>query len=450
MSLLEQPAVIKPDKLEDPARLSEQLAKRYQEVRKFSEELCAPLATEDYVVQSMPDVSPTKWHLAHVSWFFETFLVAPNLPGYTSPNPMYNYLFNSYYNAIGERHARPRRGLLTRPTVAETYHYRQHVDRFLLELLQELAPAELEKLAPILVLGLHHEQQHQELILTDLKHVLSCNPLRPAYRPDLQVSATTEKVPELEWLSYPEGIYWIGLEETGQPKAVFDFAFDNEGPYHRQFVPAFQLASRLVTNGEYLEFIEAGGYTRPDLWLSDGWYTVQQEGWQAPLYWEKQDGHWWFFTLGGMREVNPAEPVCHLSYYEADAFARWAGARLPTEAEWELVAREVSPEPGNFVEAGAFHPVPLSPEKITANKAKPSQLYGDVWEWTQSAYLPYPGYAPAEGALGEYNGKFMCNQFVLRGGSCATSLSHIRPTYRNFFPPSARWQFSGLRLARDL
>lgn len=410
---------------------------QYQRVRHFSEHLCEPLVPEDYVIQSMPDVSPTKWHLAHVSWFFETFLLAPAVPGYTSLHPQYAYLFNSYYNTIGERHCRPKRGLISRPTVAEAYEYRHYVDGHVLDLLEKLDERRLAELAPIITLGLHHEQQHQELMVTDLKHVLSCNPLYPVYRE--RVGTNASQVPAMEWISYPEGIAWIGHEGEG-------FSFDNEGPRHRQFVQSFQLASRVVTNGEYLEFMKDGGYTNPLLWLSEGWSTVRAEEWQAPLYWEQRDGQWYTMTLSGLREIDKAEPVCHVSYFEADAFARWAGARLPTEAEWEVAANDV-PMEGNFVENEVYHPTPLS---TAATKGKPAQMYGDVWEWTQSSYSPYPGFRPSAGAIGEYNGKFMCNQYVLRGGSCATSRSHIRSTYRNFFPANAQWQFMGIRLAREV
>ncbi|MBA2393025.1 MAG: ergothioneine biosynthesis protein EgtB [Ktedonobacteraceae bacterium] len=409
---------------------------RYQDIRRFSEYLCEPLVTEDYVVQSMPDVSPTKWHLAHVSWFFETFLLFPAIPGYQSLHPQYAYLFNSYYNTLGERHCRPNRGLISRPTVKETYEYRKYVDEQVLSLLATLDEQRLLEFAPIITLGFHHEQQHQELMLTDLKHVLSCNPLYPVYR---ERSAINEShVSPLEWVSFPEGIYWIGHEGEG-------FAFDNEGPRHREFLQSFQLASRLITNGEYLEFIEDGGYQNPLLWLSEGWSTVRAEEWQAPLYWEKRDGQWWTMTLSGLREIDKAEPVCHVSYYEADAYARWADARLPTEAEWEVAAQDV-PIEGNFVENGLYHPAPLS----TSSTGKLAQMYGDVWEWTQSSYSPYPGFRPGPGAIGEYNGKFMCNQYVLRGGSCATSMTHIRSMYRNFFPANAQWQFMGIRLAREV
>ena len=420
-----------------PRPSQQYLRERYQEVRRFTEYLCKPLMTEDYVIQSMPDVSPTKWHLAHVSWFFETFLLKPAIPDYCSLHPQYAYLFNSYYNSLGERHCRPKRGLISRPTVEETYAYRRYVDEHVLSLLEGIDEQQLASLTPIFILGLHHEQQHQELMLTDIKHVLSCNPLAPVYVASEASSASP--VPPVEWIGFPEGLHWIGHEGEG-------FAFDNEGPSHREFVPAFQLASRLITNGEYLEFIEDGGYRNPLHWLSEGWSTVRAEEWQAPLYWEKRDGQWWMMTLSGMREVNGAEPVCHISYFEADAFARWTGNRLPTEAEWEVAARTV-PIAGNFVGSGLYHPAPLA---ASAPRGKLAQMYGDVWEWTQSSYASYPGFRPNPGAVGEYNGKFMCNQYVLRGGSCATSLAHIRATYRNFFPANAQWQFMGMRLAKDL
>lgn len=410
------------------------LIERFQQVRDFSETVCAPLNVEDYVIQSMPDCSPTRWHLAHVSWFFETFLLKPDVADYRSPDPMYAYLFNSYYNAVGDKYPRPQRGLLSRPTVEETYRYRAHVDEHVLDLLEVAGAEQLDTIAPIVTLGLNHEQQHQELMVTDLKHMLSHNPLHPVYverGPNADL-----KAPPLDWLTFPARVYWIGHDGS-------DFAFDNEEPRHRVFLETFHLASRPVTNAEYLAFIQDGGYERPEFWLSMGWATLQQEGWRAPLYWEQRDGGWWQFTLSGLRPVDPAEPVVHVSYFEADAFARWAGGRLPTEAEWEVAVSDVAIG-GNFVEDGRFHPRPLQPAGRDL-----AQMYGDVWEWTQSSYSPYPGFRAAPGALGEYNGKFMCNQYVQRGGSCATPRSHIRPTYRNFFPPEARWQFSGLRLARD-
>ena len=417
----------------------ETLLTRYLNVRRFTEQLCEGLATEDYVVQSMPDVSPTKWHLAHTSWFFETFVIRPHLSGYQSINDTYAFLFNSYYVHAGERHCRAQRGYISRPTVAEVFAYRTHVDTAIERLLATASEATLAALRPVLVLGLHHEQQHQELMLTDIKHVFSVNPLRPALRPG--GLRGTAAAPPLGWIESAGGLTWIGHAGPG-------FSFDSETPRHQVFVQPFALADRLVTNGEYLEFMHDDGYRRPELWLSMGWATVEANQWTEPFYWERRDGEWWNFTLRGMRPVDPAEPVCHLSFFEADAFARWAGARLPTEFEWELLAA-AAPIDGNLADNGDFHPRPAtSPSRSTANPS-PLQLYGDVWEWTRSQYSPYPGFKPAEGALGEYNGKFMCNQFVLRGGSCATSPSHIRPTYRNFFPPEARWQFTGLRLARD-
>ncbi|HSF30914.1 MAG TPA: ergothioneine biosynthesis protein EgtB [Candidatus Tectomicrobia bacterium] len=412
------------------------LVGRYHQVRQFTERLCQPLLTEDYVVQAMPDVSPPKWHLAHTSWFFETFLLASAIPGYRSPHASYAYLFNSYYVAAGERHCRPRRGILSRPTVEEVYRYRAHVDQQMTALLESMDETDVDTWSPLVELGLHHEQQHQELILTDVKYNFACNPLRPAYVTPT-ISSPVQAMDALRWVTVPEGVYRVGHDGQG-------FAFDNESPRHRCFVEPFQLASRLITNGEYLAFMADAGYERPELWLSMGWDTVQREGWKAPLYWERRDGRWWMMTLAGMQPVQEAEPVCHVSYYEADAYARWADARLPTEVEWEVATRAL-PIRGNFVEQQTFHPVPLSQ---TATDAMPAQMYGDVWEWTQSHYSPYPGYTPAPGALGEYNGKFMANQFVLRGGSCATSMSHMRSTYRNFFPAEARWQFMGVRLAR--
>jgi ergothioneine biosynthesis protein EgtB len=406
------------------------LAEHYQQVRQVSEQICQPLVTEDYGIQSMPDVSPPKWHLAHTTWFFETLLLVPNLPGYEVFHPKFGYLFNSYYESIGERHPRPQRGLLSRPTVEEVYCYRAHVDQAMHVLLTEHAGD--PTLQALTLLGIHHEQQHQELLITDIKHILALNPLRPAYRSDLPVLDAKPAASKEKWLDYPGGLYEIGYEGE-------DFAFDNEGPRHPVYLQDYWLASRLVTNGEYLEFIQAKGYQKPEYWLSEGWATVQAERWQAPLYWEQLDGAWWVMTLGGLRPLNEQEPVCHVSFYEADAFARWAGKRLPSEAEWEVAASPV-PIHGNFLESGQLHPVPAM------GLTRPDQLLGDVWEWTQSAYLPYPGFQPAPGAVAEYNGKFMCNQMVLRGGSCATSQSHIRPSYRNFFPPSTRWQFSGIRL----
>ncbi|GBD32598.1 Hercynine oxygenase [bacterium HR33] len=415
------------------------LLERYLQVRRASEELCKPLAIEDYVVQSMPDASPAKWHLAHTTWFFETLVLKPALPDYREVNPQFAYLFNSYYNTLGPQFYRPHRGLVTRPTVAEVFAYRAHVDREMERLLTGAEQKGWEIPEEVIVTGMHHEQQHQELLLTDIKHLFSRNPLYPAYAGDYSLPARRARRSPgpMRWVKLQGGLREIGFSGDG-------FAYDNETPRHKVYLRDFAIASRLVTSGEYLHFIQDGGYRRPELWLSDGWGAVQAEGWKAPLYWEEKDGQWFQFTLSGLRPVDPAEPVCHVSFYEADAFARWASARLPTEAEWEVAAAGV-PIEGNFVEDGFFHPIPLRDpgEGI-------SQLFGDVWEWTASSYSPYPGYKPPEGALGEYNAKFMSNQYVLRGGSCATPRSHIRVTYRNFFPPQARWQFSGIRLARDL
>jgi len=413
------------------------LSDSYSRVRQFSEELTRPLETEDYVIQSMPDVSPTKWHLAHTSWFFETFVLSEVNPKYRSPHPQFNFLFNSYYFQVGERHCRPKRGLISRPTVEEVFRYRRHVDQNILEFLEISNEEQLRGIASVIELGLHHEQQHQELMLTDIKHVFSENPLRPAYMGKEQ-KPSDPLLPEIDWIEYPEGVYAIGHNGEG-------FSFDNETPVHKEYANRFNLASRLVTNREYLEFIEDRGYKRPEIWLSDGWNTVEANNWTAPLYWDEKNGSWQYFTLSGIRDIALDEPVCHVSYYEADAFARWAGARLSTEAEWEIAASNLSIE-GNFVENENYHPMVISAE---TNNSKPEQMFGDVWEWTRSAYGPYPGYTTLPGAIGEYNGKFMCNQIVLRGGSCATSRSHIRKTYRNFFPPNARWQFMGIRLAKD-
>jgi ergothioneine biosynthesis protein EgtB len=407
------------------------LLSRYQLIRQATEQLCASLSAEDCAVQSMPDASPVKWHLAHTSWFFETFILAPCLAGYAHFNPAFRVLFNSYYQTVGEQYARPQRGLLTRPSLDETLCYREHVDRAIQKLFTSRDQRELP--VEVIELGLSHEQQHQELILTDLKHLFSFNPLNPVY---CESVSATDETPPLGWFDYDAGVQWIGHEGVG-------FSFDNEGPRHRVFLESFALASRLVTNGEYLEFIEDGGYERPEFWLSDGWNAVQQSGWRAPLYWQRRDNEWLSYTLAGLRKLNLNEPVCHVSFYEADAFARRAGARLPTEMEWEFAASSL-PLKGNFVESRLLHPT------IAAdNAAAPAQMFGDVWEWTQSSYSPYPGYQAPAGALGEYNGKFMCNQIVLRGGSCVTPESHLRATYRNYFPPPARWQFNGIRLARD-
>jgi ergothioneine biosynthesis protein EgtB len=408
------------------------LADHYHAVRRFTESLCEPLAVDDYVVQSMPDASPVKWHLAHTTWFFETFVLSRCVPDYQPFHPQFGFLFNSYYEAEGPRWPRPERGLLSRPTVAEVARYRAHVDEHMARLLPTRAGIEA---APTILLGINHEQQHQELLITDLKHAWSTNPLHPVYRDAL---ADPGVPPPMGWLDFAGGLVGIGHDGP-------EFAFDNESPRHRVFLHPYRIASRLATNGEYLAFIADGGYERAELWLSDGWATRHARGWTTPLYWHQTDAEWWIVTMAGLRALNPDEPVCHVSYYEADAFARWAGARLPTEGEWETSAAGVAVA-GNFIEAGRFHPVAGAASDHCGPLYQP---YGEVWQWTASPYMAYPGYRPLAGALGEYNGKFMCNQMVLRGASCATPRSHARSTYRNFFPPDARWQFSGIRLARD-
>jgi ergothioneine biosynthesis protein EgtB len=411
-----------------------ELIERFRQIRNFSTRLSRGLQPEDCVVQSIPDVSPTKWHLAHTTWFFETFVLKTWVPEYQPAVPEYAYLFNSYYNAAGSMHRRDLRGLISRPTLAETHRYREHIDECVTELIANADEASLAEIERVLILGFHHEQQHQELLVTDIKHVFAQNPLHPIF----EAHKSSEKVAEVakqNFIEFDEAIVSIGHEGPG-------FSYDNEGPRHRALVPAFALASRPITNGEYLEFIEDGGYKRSEFWLSLGWTTLNEQRWEAPLYWEKREGRWWHFTLSGFRPIAESEPVTHISYFEADAFANWSGARLPTEFEWERAAADL-PIDGNFVESERFHPGPASREE------KLMQMFGDVWEWTRSSYSPYPGYRAAPGALGEYNGKFMCNQYVLRGGSCATSRTHIRATYRNFFQPEKRWQFTGIRLARD-
>ncbi len=409
------------------------LRERFAAVRRATLALAAPLSPEDQQAQSMPDASPVKWHLAHTTWFFEEFVLARADGGYRRFHPRFAYLFNSYYDAVGPRHERPRRGLLTRPSLAEVRGYRAAVDEQVLDWLAggRATAAELE----VLELGLNHEQQHQELILTDVKHALFQNPLRPAWREDLP-GRSGERAPALDFVECPGGVVEIGDAGEG-------FAFDNERPRHRAWLEPFALATRPATNRELLAFVEEGGYRRPELWLSDGFATAKARGWEAPLYWEREGGGFVEFTLAGQRPLDLDAPAAHLSFYEADAFARFSGGRLPTEEEWEVAARGY-PVAGNLAEAERFHPCAACASRGLA------QLYGDVWEWTRSGYAPYPGFAPAAGALGEYNAKFMVSQLVLRGGSCATPASHLRATYRNFFYPDARWQFAGARLAKDL
>lgn len=407
------------------------LQQQFSEVRSFTERLVAHLAPEDLMVQSMPDASPAKWHLAHTTWFFEIFLLSGFLPGYKTFDPDFRNVFNSYYKQIGKHPIRGTRGTFSRPTLERVLAYRAHVDQAMLQWIRSGAPEPAQALVAI---GLNHEQQHQELIVTDLKHAFWSQPLRPAFveHPPARMQGYPRP---LSWTSFEGGEVEVGYSGSG-------FSFDNELPRHKMLLQPFRLANRLTTNREYLQFMDDGGYQRPELWLSDGWDAVNLQGWEAPFYWEKHGEDWYVFTSGGTRIVELDEPVCHVSYYEADAFARWAGARLPHEGEWEHATSSCAIE-GNFAESGWFHP--------TASQSSHglSQMFGDVWEWTASPYVGYPGFRPAAGAVGEYNGKFMCNQFVLRGGSCATPASHMRATYRNFFPPHARWQFMGIRLAAD-
>ncbi|HMM65775.1 MAG TPA: ergothioneine biosynthesis protein EgtB [Dokdonella sp.] len=405
------------------------LAERFSRVRQATTGLVRDLAAEDTVVQSMPEASPAKWHLAHTTWFFEQFVLGRE-PDYQPHNADWHYLFNSYYQSVGPMHARPQRGLLTRPTLAEVLAYRAHVDERIGRLLERDADAQVDELV---TLGINHEQQHQELLLTDIKHLFSLNPLRPVFR-QLKAAADSRSVP-LEFIEGMQGIVDIG-------HAGGAFAFDCETPRHQALLHPHAIANRPVSNAEFAEFIRDGGYRNPTLWMSEGWNTVCEHSWAHPLYWsESLDSE---FTLGGVREIEPNAPVSHVSFFEADAFARWAGARLPTEAEWESAAQRIDSMKGNFVDSGLLHPAPAQAGTGLL------QMFGDVWEWTGSPYVSYPGYRPLAGALGEYNGKFMCGQYVLRGGSCATPADHMRASYRNFFAPADRWQFMGLRLGKDL
>ena len=418
------------------AKNTSALLRRYQQIRQQSLKLCEPLNTEDYVAQPVPFVSPPKWHLGHTSWFFENFILAEQLPGYELYNPSFNFCFNSYYQSQGPRLLRDRRGSLTRPPLKEVIAYREHVDRHLARLLGQLTDDSLpEELAGLIEVGLQHEQQHQELLVTDIKYILGHNPLHQAYSP-AEHEPAAEPAP-LQFRTVPEGLYDIGYRGS-------DFSWDNEQSQHKVYLHEFGIANRLVTNGEYMAFMEAGGYEHFGYWLDDGWSWVQETNNKAPLYWYEQDGEWWHYTMAGLKKVDPNAPLTHINYYEADAFANWKGLRLPTEQEWEAACRlehATVPESSNFVDSGNFHPVaPAS--------AEDRQMLGNTWEWTGSAYLPYPNYPRFKGALGEYNGKFMVNQMVLRGGSCATPHSHMRISYRNFFYPQERWQFTGLRLAK--
>lgn len=410
-----------------------ELALFYREVRHRSGALVAPLSDADATVQSMPDASPSKWHLAHSSWFFETMVLVPHCAGYRAFDPSFSYLFNSYYEALGSRHPRPRRGMITRPSLQTIHAYRTHVDAALERLLRSEPAAPVKTL---IELGCHHEQQHQELLLTDILHLFAQSPLRPVYKAPspLIVEAAADTTPIYK--TFAGGLIDIGHDGAG-------FAFDCEGPRHRVYLEAFRIADRLVTNGQWLEFIADGGYRTPRLWLSAGWARACEEDWRMPLYWEAQDGEYRSMTLRGLQPVDPAAPVAHVSYFEADAFACWAGKRLPAEAEWEHAASDL-PVHGNFVETGRLRAKPVGIDVCGLQ-----QMYGDVWEWTRSAFLPYPRFRARTDAVGEYNGKFMSGQYVLRGGSCVTPERHMRASYRNFFPPEARWQFSGVRLAED-
>lgn len=420
------------------------LRSRYLDVRRFSERIAQPLNAEDCAIQSMPDVSPTRWHLAHTTWFFETFLLK-NSPGYDVFDESFEYLFNSYYNGVGKQFPRSQRGLISRPGLDETLAYRRYVDQAMTKLIfeTELSPQQIE----VLTTGLNHEQQHQELMFTDIKHVFSCNPLAPVYVKD--ESSSVEQSPrELSWIAMDEELVWIGNDSA-------EFAFDNERPRHRCFLNPYSIAERCVTNGEYQAFIHDRGYQRPELWLSLGWDTVTRQQWSAPLYWSREDGFWQQFTLGGWRPLEPDQPVCHVSFFEADAYARWAGCRLPSEHEWEhAVCCELAESPsdlsGHWADSLLNNGLTIHPQvrKGDSNQSRFVNALGNLWQWTSSHYSAFPGYRAPAGALGEYNGKFMCNQFVLRGGSCATPAGHIRTTYRNFFPPQARWQFSSIRLAK--
>lgn len=414
----------------------ESLKQRYCLVRHHTDQICQTLEPEDCVIQSMPDVSPTRWHLAHTTWFFETF-VLKQFADYSPVCEEFEFLFNSYYNAVGDQFPRDQRGLLSRPTVNEILEYRDVIDQRMTQYLERDLSWNAG-LLNVVEIGLNHEQQHQELMLADIKHVLSCNPLYPAH---IDGDLLSIHPPPQRWIEFQEGVHELGHNGDG-------YSFDNESPRHRVFTEPFELSNRLVTNGEYLQFIEAGGYERPEFWLSLGWNEVNQQAWKKPLYWQHQDGAWLEFTLGGLKKLDASQPITHISYFEADAYARWAGARLATEAEWEIASAD-HPISGLSAEDYFGHDAPVHPTH-SVDGGKFHSLYGSTWQWTSSSYSAYPGYKPPTGALGEYNGKFMCNQYVLRGSSCATSRDHTRRTYRNFFPPEARWQFSGIRLAQSV
>ena len=410
-----------------------EILNRFFDVRSFTLELVEPLETEDFIIQIVEHASPAKWHLAHTSWFFEAFFLEKAMDSYKTKHPQYGYLFNSYYLQTGEPHCRNKRGNLSRPTVDEVLDYRKYVNDHVQEFLNTCSSEEFEKWKSVIEVGLNHEQQHQELLVTDLKIMFAHNPLNPTYTAGQRPAGKPQS--DLHWHSFDEGVYEIGHPGSG-------FGYDNEFPRHKTYIHNFKLANRLITNGEYLEFMNSGDYKDPKYWLDEGYAMVVEKEWNAPLYWEKRHGNWHHFTLNGLEPVNMNEPVTHVSYFEADAYARWAGCRLPTEFEWELASEPLKLE-GNFVEKRNFHPASANPSETGLQ-----QMFGDTWQWTRSSYAAYPGYETFPGALGEYNGKFMCNQYVLRGGSCATSKSHYRKTYRNFFHAKFRWQFTGIRLAK--
>jgi len=417
-----------------------ELVESYKEVRQKTEELCAPLQTEDYVIQSMEDVSPPKWHLGHTTWFFETFLLKNYSHGYQPFHPLFGFIFNSYYETIGDRVARANRGLLSRPTVKDVYEFRARIDSRMGELIESASERDWNEFYFLLDLGLNHEQQHQELLITDIKNILAINPLKPVYKEAAPPQKPNPLSPA-RWIPFEGGVVEIGFDGAG-------FSFDNERPRHRVLLNDFQLQNRAVTNGEYLDFMNDNGYSDFRNWLSEGWTILSERNWKHPLYWELKEDGWYAMTLSGVRKLDLNEPVCHVSYFEADAYARWAGKRLPTEEEWEHASGFAGTDltKRNFMDSGRLHPAPY---RFSNGDASSLHLFGDVWEWTSSAYLPYPGFSPEPGAVGEYNGKFMSNQMILRGGSCATPLNHIRPTYRNFFQTDKRWQFTGFRLASD-
>lgn len=453
MEIQQTQAKLKKNSQNQNLQTHEDILTYYNRVRRDSEYFCEPLEIEDYGIQTMPEVSPPKWHLAHTSWFFETLLLKPFNGGYREYHPKFAVLFNSYYDTIGTYHPRNQRGVLSRPTTDEIYSYRKYVDNAMHELLSQTNHLHRQDILSRTILGLNHEQQHQELLLTDIKHIFASNPLRPTYKQKFSKHNTDpiakkQKKSKINWIEFSGGIKSIGL--THDASSSKNFSYDNEGPKHKVLLENFKLASKPVSNGEYLEFINSGGYQQVELWLSDAWKIVNDQKWQAPLYWEKINGDWWYMTLSGMQEVDQYAPVSHVSFYEAAAYARWVnlkqpGVRLPTEAEWEVAANEL-PIEGNLRETGVLQPQSFRQDSSKNNLL---QMFGDVWEWTQSAYAAYPGYHAAIGPLGEYNGKFMSSQMVLRGGSCVTPVDHLRVSYRNFFYPHERWQFSGFRLAKD-